>query len=539
MIRRALFAGAMIAMCAGALHARDAVEARYVELKDGYAKLTDDKARKLYRHNWLKLVKGFVELERRYPKSARADDALYMAAKLYEELYEVSFASDDLRDAVRLNDELAKKYPSSNLADDALVRAARILERLGDKSGAFERYERCVARHPRGDLTHEARKAAKRLAPKVARATATPAPTPKPPAAPADELAQILSAELGVPVLTRVDHWSDEDYTRVVIETSEKVDFEHALIEKSDGSDLPRRLYFDLHGAARAPDIANELPIHDGLLERVRVGEFNEDTVRVVLDFDNVEDFTVFPLLDPFRIVVDVTGRRTAPEAGAPWVVVIDAGHGGKDPGAMSKHGGRESLITLGIAREVNRLLAQNPRVKPVMTRATDEFIPLPGRTAIANRAGADLFVSIHINAARNRDAAGVEIYHFAPRARPEHRELVAAENQTDAESVVALDDLITVLNLSHKHVESQMLARAVHTRMLSNARARYADVVERKVHSAPFYVLLGARMPAVLVECGFITNSVEGKRLKDAAYQKELAKGIADGIMEFLEGYQ
>ncbi|MCZ7582108.1 MAG: N-acetylmuramoyl-L-alanine amidase [Deltaproteobacteria bacterium] len=331
----------------------------------------------------------------------------------------------------------------------------------------------------------------------------------------------------------------------MVIELSERAPFEHHILEKPPDGKLPRRLYIDFTGAVTAKSVPKELPVGDGLLKQIRTGQFQENVARVVLDIESIDDFQIFPIFEPFRIVVDVTGEKRAdalpPVPGATprtWTVVLDPGHGGKDPGAMSRRGDRESRLVLAIAKEAKAVLERDGRVNVVMTRATDHFISLPQRTAIANQADADLFVSIHINSARNRNAYGIETYHFAPRAREEDRELVAAENATALESVLEMDEILAALNLSYKKVESNSLATLAQTHLLTRTRALHGDVPSRKVRSAPFYVLMGAKMPAVLVECGFITSNTELGRLKNNNYQRALGEGIADAVRAYIDEY-
>ncbi|MCB9478928.1 MAG: N-acetylmuramoyl-L-alanine amidase [Deltaproteobacteria bacterium] len=538
----------------------------YLRVKAEYLDFLSDEGQKPFRHHWLRHIDRFKTLQKQYPKSARADDALYMAAGAYVELNKYSYINKDLESAVALYDRLAKEYPNSNLADDGQVKAGEILERLKRPKDAYERYAACVHDHPKGDLTPTAAAGMNRLAkyappkpkptPKPTPVAKGPEPTPYDPLT--DPIAQAIAAELGTneptleslladatgqPMISKIDHWSNPDYTRIVVEMTGEAKYNYNLLEKEKGSSLPRRLYLDVQGGVLDPKLSKEITIADGLLKQVRAGQFQKDVARVVLDIESINDFQIFPLFDPYRIVIDVTGegRRLPGEPkgiGRPWLVVLDPGHGGKDPGAMSPRGDRESLLVLAIAKRVERELAKDKHIRTVMTRGTDVFIPLPGRTAFANKQNADLFVSIHINSARNRAAYGIETYHFAPRARPQDTELVAAENATAVQKVARMNAVLESLTLSYKKIESNSLATMVQDRVLLNTRRLHTNVGDRKVHSAPFYVLMGARMPAILVECGFITNERDLARMKNGNYQAALAQGIADGVRAYFRDF-
>ncbi len=586
-----ILAALMIFAAADFAHAASS-EQQYKKIKDDYNKFLKNEGQKTYRHNWLRHIDKFLKLQKRYPKSKRADDCLYMAAQGYVKLHEYSYVKDDLKKAVKHYDALAAKYPKSNLADDSLVYAGEILEKLGDYSGAYDRFAKCVSRCPKGDLAPKARAGKKRLDKYAPKPTPTPTPTPAPTPEPSEDIektppppvatpapsaiTQILGETivtegddsvdesdkedqdgmimppippdaLGVPAIRNIRHWSNPDYTRIVIELSEKVPYEQHLLEKPPDGNLPRRLYLDFKGCKLLEAMDKEYPIEDGLLKRVRAGQNTEDVARVVLDIESIENFQIFPLLDPFRVIIDVTGeKKEQPAVKVPataskrrfWKVVIDAGHGGTDPGAMSRRGDREADMALSIAKLVEKEFAKDKDIKVLLTRRTDHFITLPQRPAIANSYDADLFVSVHINAAPNRQASGIEVYYFSPKAGADIADLVAAENATDVEGVMNMNTLWAGLSLLYKQAESNNLAAKVQGQMLNKARRHYADVNSRKIRGAPFYVLLGAKMPAILVECGFITNKTELRRLKSKRYQEALAQGIAQGVREYFREF-
>ena len=214
--------------------------------------------------------------------------------------------------------------------------------------------------------------------------------------------------------------------------------------------------------------------------------------------------------------------------------IVIDAGHGGRDPGAQGP-GYTEANLTLDIALRLERLLAKEPGVEVVLTRRTDEYVALQERTAIANREGADLFVSIHANASRNRTARGVESYLLNFASTPEAAAVAARENASSTLTMSHLNDLVKQIALNSKLDESRDLARHVQTAMVRKLRASNQQVRDLGVKQAPFVVLVGASMPSVLVEVSFLTHTQEGRLLGTGAYRQRIAEALLDGVRRYL----
>ncbi|GAC1559096.1 MAG: hypothetical protein NVS2B9_20870 [Myxococcales bacterium] len=216
--------------------------------------------------------------------------------------------------------------------------------------------------------------------------------------------------------------------------------------------------------------------------------------------------------------------------------MVIDPGHGGRDAGAIGPHGLREKDVALSIARKLaSRLRAQGLEV--VLTRDRDVFVPLDDRTRIANEARADLFVSIHCNAARKRKLSGVETWTLNVASNRYAARLAAFENAADERTVsdlrLILADLATKANAS----DARELASSVQTSLVRNLRSRVGSVRDNGVKQALFYVLLGTHMPSILVETAFLSNPEEEKRLRSARYQDGTAEAIARGVRDFLDG--
>jgi len=221
------------------------------------------------------------------------------------------------------------------------------------------------------------------------------------------------------------------------------------------------------------------------------------------------------------------------------YTVVIDPGHGGKDGGAVGYRGKREKDAVLALAKELKTILRKRG-YRVYLTRERDRFIPLKRRTRFANRKHADLFISIHANAAPRRGDKiknrGIETY-FLSRARTNRAKRVAAiENSSDIKSMdrYSKEAYLSVLN-REKIIESNKLAIDLQRQMLMSVRRAYNGVVDNGVREGPFWVLVGAQMPAVLIEVGYITNPTEALRLFSSKYRKLLAEGIANGVDSYV----
>ncbi|WP_201353418.1 N-acetylmuramoyl-L-alanine amidase [Hydrogenimonas urashimensis] len=219
--------------------------------------------------------------------------------------------------------------------------------------------------------------------------------------------------------------------------------------------------------------------------------------------------------------------------------VVIDPGHGGKDGGAVGYQRRKEKDAVLAVAKRLKKVL-QKRGFNVFLTREKDIFIPLKKRTRMANRKQADFFISIHANAAaRKRNYLknrGIETYYLSP-ARTERAKRVAAiENSAEVKNIdrYTKDAVLSMLN-REKIIESNKLAIDLQRQMLTSLRKKYRHVVDNGVRKGPFWVLVGAQMPAVLIEIGYITNPTEARRIFNPYYQKLLAEGIANGIESYI----
>ena len=213
--------------------------------------------------------------------------------------------------------------------------------------------------------------------------------------------------------------------------------------------------------------------------------------------------------------------------------IVLDAGHGGHDPGARA-NGLSEAELVLDVTLRLRDLLEKQPGIEVTLTRDTDRFIPLEERTAIANRHGADLFLSIHANASRNPRARGIETYFLNFATNPEAEAVAARENSASGKSMHSLPDIVRAIALNNKIDESRDFADMVQKAMVRRLATRNSQVKDLGVKQAPFVVLIGAGMPSVLAEISFVTNKQEGTLLKTGAYRQQIAESLLDAILRY-----
>jgi N-acetylmuramoyl-L-alanine amidase len=213
--------------------------------------------------------------------------------------------------------------------------------------------------------------------------------------------------------------------------------------------------------------------------------------------------------------------------------IVIDPGHGGRDPGTSS-NGLSESELVLDVSLRLKKLLEAEPGIEVVMTRDTDVFIPLETRTAIANRESADLFLSIHANASRNPKARGVETYFLNFAANPEAEAVAARENSSSGQTMHKLPDIVRAIALNNKLDESRDFAAAVQRSMVRKLTPRNRELRDLGVKQAPFVVLIGAGMPSVLAEIAFVSHKQESQLLKTSAYRQQIAEALFDAVTKY-----
>lgn len=297
----------------------------------------------------------------------------------------------------------------------------------------------------------------------------------------------------------------------------------------------------------------------EGFVE-IRIAQYDPKTVRIVLETEKPYRWNLQTEGEQLALALPGRGKSSekpsasvvaASDAGKDPLmaryrkildasIVIDPGHGGKDPGAVGRKKLYEKNAVLAIAKALRVALKQRGFNNVHLTRASDKFISLKQRTNFANKKRADLFVSIHANAAPKKSkyasSYGIETFFLSPARSKRAKRVAALENSQSIEDMnyYSKNTYLNVIN-REKIIESNKLAIDLQRGILQFLRKQYKNVRDGGVREGPFWVLVGAQMPAVVVEVGYITNKMEGKRLFDPAYQKGLASGMADGISSFL----
>lgn len=356
-----------------------------------------------------------------------------------------------------------------------------------------------------------------------------------------------------------VRQWAGQNSIRIVIDLSDRATYSKGQLPN------PERFFLDLKNARLSSTSPKTVQIGDRIVRSVRLGQFSVDTVRIVFDLDVQKyDCRVISLEDPTRLVIDFGQKgqfeqkpepkiESVPEAKAAPAkpqprsetadvrrkIVIDAGHGGHDPGAVGKSGLYEKDVVLDIALQVKSILLKHyPGYDVVLTREKDVFIPLDERAAIANRVKADLFVSIHANASTNRKAGGIETYLLNWTNDEESIRVAARENAISVKKMRQVQNEVTAMLASlerqSKRDESVKLAGYIQNSMISDVTQTYPQVNNLGVKQALFYVLVGAKMPSALVEVAFISNPEEEILLAKDAYRRRIASAVAAGIHSY-----
>lgn len=338
-------------------------------------------------------------------------------------------------------------------------------------------------------------------------------------------------------------HHVHPSFTRVVVEIGKVRDFNFNELKSPD------RVYVDIYQAKLNPILHNQAySVESDYLSQIRIAQKNPSTVRVVVDLNfNAAYYRVWHLPEPFRIIIDVYPKES-PVLPPPSKlktslirqlglgiqrVVIDPGHGGKDPGCIGKSKLQEKTIVLDVSLRLKKLL-ESLGLEVVLTRETDIYLAPETRTVIANQKQADLFLSIHANASRNRKLSGVETFFLNLSQDPSVVEIAARENATSTKSISSMAKTLEKILQNTKIPESRELAQVIQKNLVNSLSENYSGVNSLGVKGGPFWVLIGAEVPSVLIEISFLSNATEEERLRMPEYRQKIAEGIYQGIIAY-----
>ena len=719
--------------------------ALFTQAEESYAALRANTQAQRQRQNFTRVLDAYRRVFEKFPATRQGEASLMRAGELLTLQFRWTGQEGDLNRAQNYYQRLVQTSPKSPLVDDALLAIAYLaLDQFKDPAQAWLRFRDVTQLAPGGDKVAEAKRQLKRLAGyAVAEKPAPPAgtaelscPVPTQPmapglgrrdagpgvpaaltsvsAAPPPVISAAASPVIAMPapaVITMpqtngmptprpasvptatgtvaapnrvrdIRHWSNPEYSRVVIDLDQKTNFYSNLLEDRTGSGKPPRLYIDLFASHVEERFCKPISVNDGILNGIRAGQYTPDSVRVVLEIDGLRTYRVFPMQNPFRIVVDITGGapvaaaaqrprsaavqdapsassavtagvtastepppetseqpaqapspalnarltpsapssryapqpvpdliplpaftasgthpQPAPDASTPLAtplpaspatfsgaaagpapgapssaalaparphrpvpggaapgapapppgkpslarqlglgvrrVIIDAGHGAHDPGAIGVGGLQEKDVTLDLALRVRDIL-QAAGYETVLTRDRDVYLPLEERTALANTARGDLFLSLHCNSSDSGNLSGVETYFLNLASSVRAMQTAARENSMAIANMSDLQQIVREIQNS-KMDESSQFASRVQRSMHDALHRKYPDTKNLGVKQAPFYVLIGAQMPSVLAEVSFINNTVEGRRLADPTYRQLIAQALVDGVKRYV----
>ncbi|MBI3493021.1 MAG: N-acetylmuramoyl-L-alanine amidase [Acidobacteria bacterium] len=459
-------------------------------------------------------------------------------------------ALQDVHKVVAAYEAIVKAYPASGYSDDALWQAGCLaldaFARFGqasDRDTGVRLLRRLTASYPASKFVKQVPEQLARIAVETAGAER-------------------------IRTITDIRRVVLPEVVRVFIDLDGEVSFHDDRIEE------PARVFLDLPGTRAAPALVDQtrrFDVDDDVVRQVRIGRHPNSTTRIVLDAAGVASYATWLrkppsgmprstalLADAYAADVETPAPEAAPKTAetppAPLLpartapggfsmarqlglgvsrIVIDPGHGGHDPGAKGK-GVEEAELVLDVALRLEKLLAKVPGTEVVLTRRTDDFIPLQERTAIANREGADLFLSIHANASPTAQARGIETYFLNFANNLSAAAVAARENAASGQTMGALPDFVKAIALNNKLDESRDFATHVQRAMIERLKPSNKTVKDLGVKQAPFVVLIGAAMPSVLAEISFVTNPQEARLLKGNVYRQRIAEALFNAVRKY-----
>ncbi|MBN1223044.1 MAG: N-acetylmuramoyl-L-alanine amidase [Candidatus Aminicenantes bacterium] len=345
-------------------------------------------------------------------------------------------------------------------------------------------------------------------------------------------------------------------FTRIVVDIGKLREYYYSQLASPD------RIYVDIYQSKLNPILHGKTEILDNdYINKIRIAQKNQTTVRVVaeIDFSKIQKYHVWHLFDPFRVVIDIYPKQSAldkspaasPRPAEPAKdgysmvrqlglgiqrIVIDPGHGGKDPGCIGKNGLQEKDVVLDVCKELQKLLSAQTGLEVILTRETDIFLPVENRPVIANQKRADLYISVHANAFPNIKRSGVQTFFLNFSQDDSITTIAARENATSTKNISEMKTIITKITQNSKIVESKELAEKIQKNLSGTLSKEYTGVKDLGAKGGPFWVLIGGEMPSVLVEISHLSNTKEAERLKTQKYRRLVAQGIVNGIKDYME---
>ncbi|MBR5733927.1 MAG: N-acetylmuramoyl-L-alanine amidase [Desulfovibrionaceae bacterium] len=505
-----------------------------------------------FRDRWLGPIRQLDELYEQSANSPLRPDILFQSARGYRGLFGSSHSKDDADQAVQRLLRLAADYPGHPKAAEALLSAARLKSSVFKAHADARRILEQIQKQYAGSST--AKNAARLLAQLPAGNEASPPGKASSPSAPPNDAEGLK--------VTAISWSSRPASAQFTITLSTQTPWAAFSQKKSAKGDQPARLVIELPETVPAQKLPQGARCGHGIFRRMQVSLNAAGTTRIILDFSDFRSFTVTEKGNALIINVSNTlqgaagavpigqnlgsGGRANPRPissegdlarlpGLPVkTIVLDAGHGGND-GGTAHFDLIEKNITLDTTQRVARYL-RRAGLKIQFTRDRDTRVELEERTRIANRVGADLFVSIHVNANQREACSGFECYYLNYSSSRSSSRVASTENTASGRNENELRSLIKGVAINSRTHKSRLLAHCIQSAALSYVKSQRYPLRNGGVRSAPFWVLVGTQMPAVLIEIGYCTNPDEAKKLGSEQYREVLARGIAEGIKNYVK---
>jgi len=347
--------------------------------------------------------------------------------------------------------------------------------------------------------------------------------------------------------LYRTDVDVKDDQTVVTLYSDEKRSFTRKFVDVGLRTKSPAKLIINLPRTKIADNVNNKqdvgsrhlnwMSLTHGILSGDLVVKF-ELADNSAYDIKQIEGKTIVRFYDQGAnpSYTEIKNEKSLKQK---IRIVVDPGHGGEDNGAVGPSGIKEKDITLAISKKLAVLLKKELNAEVYMTRSVDKDMALEKRTEFANAKKADIFLSIHTNAVKDRNVLGIETYYLNNATDEAAKRLAKTENLSASKPQDEVDKILLTLLQNYNTEQSNLLGQVVHAQILAQLAKKYSNVHDRKLRSALFYVLVGAKCPGILIETSYISNQLEEKRLANIAYQRQLVDAIISGVKKYIESNQ
>lgn len=529
--------------------------------KDFYLLYEESDFRK-FEHNWLNTISKFENIAKKYPNSLEAPKSFYNIGALYGSLFKWNKKAKYIKSSIEYFKKLVDKYPKNYLADDSLLKII-IYYSQKDQTLSNKYLKNLVTHYPKSPLIEEAKKYSNSIVPKKAQKI-----TPKNKKEKvttniiSSGKSQSTKKTAGKAIIKNLEYFTTSNWTRVILTVNKKIPYKYQALKADPKLKKPPRFYIDLQESILPKDFKKKVVSNNGIIRKLRIAQFNPQVTRLAIDLYTLNQINVFAtdLDKESKIIIDISGEEVTPQ----WSsilsdlkkdlaqsqekinlrevlslkinrIIIDPGHGGKDPGAVGPNNYYEKKVVLKLSQILKKDLSKKLANSQIfLTRTDDKFISLESRAAFANSKKGDLFISIHANSFKNARASGIETYYLSLTKDQDSLTLAARENSSTLKNI---SDLQAILNdlINHTKVpESKKLATVVQRSIITKLRSKY-KTKNLGVKKAPFLVLIGSQMPSVLIEIGFISNQREKNLLSNTKYLQSLSEGISSGVVEYI----